>query len=140
MSAALNVSIPEPPPQRGGRAITILVVRDIANKGWDDNVVRDLINDFADRDDMGFAKHHQNLETNDGRFTEKDAYEELLDAAQYYRKMIEESVGDKVTFAMLMYHEVLNLVHGARVEFNQTTSKEHVDALNWESGGRREEK
>jgi hypothetical protein len=78
----------QPDPKRGGRSCTILVVADLmkTNHPSRDDVIRDLIA----RDELGFKRYGQNLETDDGRDTLADWYQELLDACQYGRKYLEE--------------------------------------------------
>jgi hypothetical protein len=127
----INVSIPEPPPKRGGRSTTILVVRDVVARFLSDenaDLVRAVVHDFGQRDDMGFDKHGQNLETNDGRFSGKDGYEELLDAAQYYRKWVEEEPGN--SHPVRMYDRILMLVMDARLGLRDKDAREN--ALDWE--------
>lgn len=78
-------------PGRGGRSVTILVASDVVNRFVDDpKISRVLVNDFVARDKYGYDKYGQNLETDDGRPTIWDMYQELLDACQYNRKGIEE--------------------------------------------------
>jgi len=126
----INVANPEPPPKRGGRSTTILVVRDVIDRFLsraNTELVKSVVDDFGARDDMGFKKHGQNLESNDGRFTEKDAYEELLDAAQYYRKLIIEEPENH--HAVRMYDKTLALVMDAR--FGLMNKDAMVDAMKW---------
>jgi len=86
-----SVTEKQPPSQRGGRSCTILVVQDILSRVTaHQDRAKDVCLDLAARDAMGFKKHKQNLETFDKRDTGMDAYQELLDAAQYLRKLIEE--------------------------------------------------
>ena len=82
-----------PDPRRGGRSVTILVVRDVLDlyHDVDPETSVGICSDLSDRDAMGFAKYHQNLETFDGRPTRVDLYQEILDACQYGRKLIEEN-------------------------------------------------
>lgn len=82
-----------PDPKRGGRSVTILVVRDVLDlyHDVDPETSVGICSDLADRDAMGFAKYQQNLETFDGRPTRVDLYQEVLDACQYCRKLIEEN-------------------------------------------------
>jgi hypothetical protein len=81
-----------PDPRRGGRSVTILVVRDVLDlfHDMDAETTVGICSDLSDRDALGFAKYHQNLETFDGRPTRVDLYQEVLDACQYCRKLIEE--------------------------------------------------
>jgi hypothetical protein len=126
----LNVGHPEPPPRRGGRSTTILVVRDVVNRFLSPEnaqLVGLVVNDFGDRDDMGFEKHGQNLEANDGRFTEKDAYEELLDAAQYYKKLTLEEPESK--HAERMYDRTVMLVMDARLGLMNKEAM--TEAMDW---------
>ena len=87
---------PQPDPVRGGRSCTILVVRDLMDRcGNDlDDVIAGVVRDLIARDAMGFEKYGQNLETNDGRDTLMDWYQETLDAAQYGCKYLEEHPGE----------------------------------------------
>lgn len=86
---------PQPDPIRGGRSITILVVADLMANSLEKCPPRDaVIRDLVRRDEMGFKKYGQNLETFDGRNTLADAYQESLDLAQYIRKYIEEGHDD----------------------------------------------
>lgn len=108
-------AIRQPDPHRGGRSITILVVQDILSgisplldgTGRDE---RQTIQDLIARDTQGFAKYGQNLETFDGRDTAMDAYQELLDANQYLRKLIEEHPDDPdIVILDFMYRQSLDL-------------------------------
>lgn len=78
-------------PHRGGRSITIMVVDDLLREYPTADGI-EVAHDLAARDAMGFGKYGQNLETWDGRDTAMDAYQELLDAAQYLRKILEEKM------------------------------------------------
>lgn len=83
---------PQPDPKRGGRSCTVLVIDDLMRyAGPDLDKFRDkVIIDLIARDEMGFKKYGQNLETYDGRNTLVDAYQEALDLLQYLRKYREE--------------------------------------------------
>lgn len=98
---------PEPEPHRGGRSVTILVAADLIESSphpCRDHVILDLVA----RDKAGFERYGQNLETNDGRNTLMDAYQEALDLAQYLRKLIEEgSVQDRVIWSS--YNDALGV-------------------------------
>ncbi|MHC4302614.1 MAG: hypothetical protein ACYS7Y_35590, partial [Planctomycetota bacterium] len=79
-------------PKRGGRSVTILVARDLLNLLVEDDpsMAHQLVEDISKRDEYGYDKYGQNLETHDGRPTIWDLYQELLDGDQYARKLIEE--------------------------------------------------
>lgn len=53
-------------------------------------VTKLVLFDLLERDRMGAEKYGGSLVTNDGRATKWDAYQEVLDLAQYMRKDIEE--------------------------------------------------
>jgi hypothetical protein len=52
-----------------------------------------VIKDMQDRAEFGYSKYGQYLKSNDGRDTLIDTYQEILDAAQYIRKLIYERDG-----------------------------------------------
>jgi len=127
----IDVSIPEPAPKRGGRSTTVLVVRDVVERYLSADTVKAVrlfVADFGARDDMGFDKHKQNLETDDGRDSEKDGYEELLDASQYYKKL---SIEKPTSRNKAMYDAVLDLTFMARN--NLIVRQEEFDAMDFES-------
>lgn len=102
-----DVAVNEPAPVRGGRSCTILVVNDVLNLSQSQSAI-DVVHDLVARDEMGYKKYGQNLETNDGRDTAMDAYQELLDAAQYQRKLMEEvNVGPLPVEIMLSYESTI---------------------------------
>jgi len=99
---------PQPAPVRGGRSCTILVVADLMTFDGIATEVRDaVIVDLIARDEMGFNKYGQNLEVGDGRDTLIDWYQEMLDAAQYGRKFLEEHPNDDD--AKIQYLETLKI-------------------------------
>jgi hypothetical protein len=56
--------------------------------------IKDLVmKDMQDRAEFGYNKYGQHLKPNDGRDTLVDTYQEILDAAQYIRKLIYERDG-----------------------------------------------
>ena len=97
-------------PRRGGRSVTILVAADVLTMGGDLELSRTIVNDFVARDEYGYNKYNQNLETNDGRPTPWDLYQELLDACQYAKKDIKE--GGEV--GILVYDSLMNITRAAR--------------------------
>lgn len=104
---------PQPAPSRGGRSITILVVADLVGGGLEAHPSRDqVIRDLVSRDEMGFKKYGQNLETYDGRDTLADAYQESLDLVQYLRKHIEE--GNDGEYVRCVYLGALRTVLALR--------------------------
>lgn len=73
----MSLSTPEPAPKEG-----------------DSPPIWDLvIKDMRDRDKFGRAKYGVPLKARDGRNTLVDAYQEILDAAVYLRKLIYEQEG-----------------------------------------------
>jgi len=132
-----EAAVPQPPSERGGRAITITVAADIAGLVKDPELVRELVLDFAARDDMGFKKHKQNLEVGDGRDTEYDLYQELLDAVQYNKKAILEN--DPATgighFYVEIYERLIELV--AQVKHQLLARPEYEDAMDFKDCSRR---
>lgn len=132
-------------PTRGGRSVTILVVADVLNMYEDVKLSRIIVNDFVARDEYGYNKYDQNLETNDGRPTPWDLYQELLDACQYARKDIEEGG----TVGVLVYDTLMNATRAARKGILESTTasgilkgdndhdseKERHDRATTEAGG-----
>ncbi len=53
-------------------------------------VYTELIKDIESRAEFGRLKYGQDLMTGDGRNTIKDAYEEVLDLAMYFKKLLME--------------------------------------------------
>jgi len=115
-------------PKRGGRSITILVARDVLNRFEEDlPLAKQLVNDFAMRDDYGYDKYYQNLESNDGRPTIWDFYQEMLDGCQYMRKLIEE--GKMPARMASVYPTLLEIVKITRVSIDN--EQEGKGALDW---------
>lgn len=78
---------PEPLPTAGeGPAIWDLVIADLENKG----ASRALVQVARDRDAMGTKKYGTQLHAWDGRNSLIDGLQELLDAAVYLRKALQE--------------------------------------------------
>ncbi len=112
-------------PGRGGRSVTILVVADVLNNEKEDmELARIIVNDFVARDLYGFEKYGQNLETNDGRPTVWDIYQELLDACQYSKKLIEE--GDLLYGMENVYPTLMALTRITRKAILKSE-----EAINW---------
>jgi len=123
------VATPLRAPGRGGRSITILVAADVLNGEEEDmELARILVNDFVQRDAYGYDKYGQNLETNDGRPTIFDLYQELLDGCQYARKMIEE--GKLLAGMENVYPTLMALTRITRKAILAVTESE--EALIWE--------
>ena len=70
-----------------------------AEEGWicsitgevrEKNITDMVIEDIREREKKGFKKYGKALLPNDGRDSMQDLYEELLDAAQYIKKCMEE--------------------------------------------------
>ena len=118
-------------PNRGGRSVTILVVADVINCNDDIELSRTIVNDFVMRDEYGYNKYNQNLETNDGRPTEWDLYQELLDACQYARKDIEEGG----TIGMLGYPALMALTRKTRMAILESGKCMEV----WQNDGEKSE-
>ena len=117
------------PPKRGGRSVTILVARDVLNANIDDDptMAKQLVDDIIKRDEYGYDKYGQNLETFDGRPTIWDLYQELLDGVQYTRKLIEE--GNLPGEMVNVYPTLLELLRIVRLAINNMEGME--DALDW---------
>jgi hypothetical protein len=122
-------AVPLRAPKRGGRSVTILVARDILNllMEEDPSMAHQLVEDVAKRDEYGYDKYHQNLETHDGRPTIWDLYQELLDGDQYARKLIEE--GNMPSEMACVYPTLLELTRIVRNAINNMEGYE--DALDW---------
>ena len=115
-------------PKRGGRSITIMVVADVLNMEQEDlELAKYIVNDFVSRDEMGFNKYGQNLETNDGRPTVWDLYQELLDACQYAKKLIIEQ--DVPSGMDHVYYSLMTLVRDTRKAIHNAYERE--DAMEW---------
>ena len=54
------------------------------------NITDKVIDDLRERERVGFKKYGKELLPHDGRDSMQDLYEELLDAAQYIKKAMEE--------------------------------------------------
>jgi hypothetical protein len=125
------IATPLRAPGRGGRSVTILVARDLLNMNIEDDphMARQLVEDIIKRDEYGYAKYGQNLETHDGRPTIMDVYQELLDGVQYMRKLIEEGnlPGGEMAH---VYPSLLELVRIVRSAINNLEGME--DALDWQ--------
>lgn len=121
-------AVPLRAPNRGGRSVTVLVVADIMNSEEEDlELARVIANDFVKRDEYGYEKYGQNLETHDGRPTIWDLYQELLDACQYQRKLIEE--GEMPVEMAPVYPTLLYLTRMTR---KAIINKEgEAEALTW---------
>jgi hypothetical protein len=116
-------------PKRGGRSVTILVARDLLNLLVEDDpsMAHQLVEDISKRDEYGYDKYGQNLETHDGRPTIWDLYQELLDGDQYARKLIEE--GNMPQEMACVYPTLLELTRIVRTAINNMEGRE--DALDW---------
>jgi len=122
-------AVPLRAPKRGGRSVTILVARDLLNANIEDDPImaKQLVDDIIKRDEYGYNKYGQNLETNDGRPTIWDLYQELLDGVQYTRKLIEE--GNLPGEMVNVYPTLLELLRIVRLAINNMEGME--DALDW---------
>jgi hypothetical protein len=116
-------------PKRGGRSVTILVARDLLNLLVEDDpsMAHQLVEDISKRDEYGYDKYGQNLETHDGRPTIWDLYQELLDGDQYARKLIEE--GNMPQEMACVYPTLLELTRIVRTAINNMEGRE--DAFDW---------
>lgn len=121
-------AVPLRAPTRGGRSVTILVANDILGAFEDSpELAKTVVNDIVQRDEYGYKKYGQNLETHDGRPTIWDLYQELLDGVQYMRKLIEE--GEMPTSMANVYPTLLELTKiTRRAIINQDGAEE---ATNW---------
>lgn len=121
-------AVPLRAPVRGGRSVTILVARDILN-AYEDNptLAKQIVEDIVKRDEYGFEKYGQNLETHDGRPTIWDLYQELLDGVQYTRKLIEE--GDCPLSMAKVYPSLLELTRITRAAILDDEGRK--SALEW---------
>ena len=90
-------------------------------------MAKQLVDDIIKRDEYGYNKYGQNLETNDGRPTIWDLYQELLDGVQYTRKLIEE--GNLPGEMVNVYPTLLELLRIVRLAINNMEGME--DALDW---------
>jgi hypothetical protein len=122
-------AVPLRAPKRGGRSVTILVARDLLNAfiEEDPNIAHQLVEDISKRDEFGYKKYGQNLETHDGRPTIWDLYQELLDGVQYARKQLEE--GRMPEEMACVYPTLIELVRITRTAINNWEGFE--DALDW---------
>jgi hypothetical protein len=122
-------------PGRGGRSVTILVASDVLNRFDDDPAIaRVLVNDFVARDEYGYDKYGQNLETHDGRPTVWDLYQELLDACQYSRKQLEE--GSLLAGMESVYPTLLELTRITRIAIINAEGEK--SAMEWEKPSEKE--
>ena len=69
--------------------ITCSITGEVREKTITDLVIEDLL----ERAEIGRKKYGKALLANDGRDSMQDLYEELLDAAHYIRKLMEERNG-----------------------------------------------
>ena len=69
--------------------ITCSITGEVRDKTITDLVVEDI----REREKVGYKKYGKALLANDGRDSMQDLYEELLDAAQYIKKCMEERDG-----------------------------------------------
>ena len=54
------------------------------------NITDLVVDDIREREKVGYKKYGKALLPHDGRDSMQDLYEELLDAAQYIKKVMEE--------------------------------------------------
>lgn len=110
---ALKAATPEPQPVRGpgGVKITPLVIEDLKA-----------------RDEHGREKYGGPLVTNDGRDSLNDLYQEILDAAQYCKKLELELIEERASRG-----RAIDRIEELRIENRKL--KEHINMLTLSSGG-----
>lgn len=106
MSGTDSFSKPEPPPKRNdGPALWDLVVKDLEDTN--DPSRHLVITDARERDEFGAKKYGTRLQANNGRNALRDAYQELLDAAVYFKQDLVEKSDSRIR---AVYDEVLTLL------------------------------
>lgn len=107
-----EAATPQPPPQviPDGLCVQDAVIDDLRRLGYPE-----IADDIAARKIVGFQKYGTVLQPFNGRDAAVDAYQELLDAANYFKQAILEGRG-----FVFEYYTVLELLSSVRrfgVEF-----------------------